>query len=191
MGTVKMIARGASEFAPTSVTLFCAMRSGLAGDCCAKSIIHTPLRRKDALDYPHIYVTGRQRTHSDNHGADLQRQLVVPVEIHVREVVDVRIERVRGRGQGRAHAGVVHAGTGYRADERKADIVAVQDGCRRRRARTRTKILGTHRVAGRDEAADWLPAEEQYCDALASRHKPGTWRAEGERNHLNGVLPVV
>src|SRR6266851_2554632 len=94
MGTVKMIARGASEFAPTSVTLFCAMRSGLPGDCSANSMSHTPLWREDALDDPNIHVAGRKRAHSDNHRADLQRQLVVRVEVHVREVVDVRIERV-------------------------------------------------------------------------------------------------
>src|SRR6266852_4047637 len=81
-GTVKMIARGASEFAPTSVTLFCAMRSAFRGDCCANSMCHTPLRRKDSLNYPQVNVARVELARADNHRTDLERQLVVRVEVH-------------------------------------------------------------------------------------------------------------
>src|SRR6266704_6237442 len=89
IGTVKTSARGASLFAPTSVTLFCATRSALTGLCCANSMSHPSLRCEDSLDYPHIHVARVELSRADDHRAHLQRQLVVGVEIHLREIVHV------------------------------------------------------------------------------------------------------
>src|SRR5713101_5481916 len=94
IGTVKMVARGESLLAPTSVTLFCATRSGLPGDPSANSMC---LRSwcEDSLYRPHVHVAGVQRPCADNLYGRLESELVVALEVHLRERGDNRIEEQR------------------------------------------------------------------------------------------------
>src|SRR5260370_4879978 len=103
IGTVKKSARGASLFAPTSVTLFCAMRSGLTGSCAAKSMCRLRSWCKHSLDGPEVDVAGVELSRAPDRGAYLYRQLVVRVEVHLRPPVHVRGPRHRQRREGASH----------------------------------------------------------------------------------------